>query len=99
MRIVVQAPPNVSRACLLERLMHHQASVLIFAFQSGVPFTNNQAERELHPAKVKHKVGNFFRALSGTACYARISGFVSAMRENKLNVLDQLACVLSGSFT
>ena len=83
---------------LLERLIHHQQAVLAFAFEPGVPFTNNQAERDLRPAKVKQKVSNCFRTLVGAACYARISGFVSTMRKNKLNVIDQLTCVLNGSF-
>lgn len=84
---------------LLERLMTHQSAVLAFAFEEGVPFTNNQAERDLRPAKVKQKVSNCFRTLVGAACYARISGFVSTMRKNKLNVIDQLTSVLSSSFT
>lgn len=60
---------------------------------------NNQAERDLRPAKVKQKVSNCFRTLAGAACYARIAGFISTMRKNKLNVFDQLTDVLSGSFT
>lgn len=83
---------------LLERLIGHQAAVLAFAFEEGVPFTNNQAERDLRPAKVKQKVSNCFRTLAGAACYARISGFISTMRKNKLNVVEQLTNVLSGSF-
>lgn len=31
---------------LLHRLITHQAAVLAFAFEEGVPFTNNQAERD-----------------------------------------------------
>lgn len=83
---------------LLERLISHQVGVLAFAFEAGVPFTNNQAERDLRPAKVKLKVSNCFRTESGAAHYARIAGFVSTMRKNKLNVLEQLTNVLSGSF-
>jgi len=83
---------------LLERLMHHQESVLAFAFEEGVPFTNNQAERDLRPAKVKQRVSNCFRTQVGAAYYARISGFISTMRKNKRDVIDQLTSVLSGSF-
>jgi len=83
---------------LLERLIQHQAAVLAFAFEEGVPFTNNQAERDLRPVKVKQKVSNCFRTLAGAAYYARISGFISTMRKNKLNVVEQLTNVLSGSF-
>lgn len=83
---------------LLERLVYHRQAVLAFAFEPGVPFTNKKAERDLRPAKVKQIVSNCFRTLAGAACYARISGFISTMRKNKRNVLDQLICALSGSF-
>ena len=84
---------------LLNRLVEHQSAVLAFAFETGVPFTNNQAERDLRPAKVKQKVSNCFRTESGADHYARIAGFVSTMRKNERNVLDQLTNVLTGSFT
>lgn len=83
---------------LLERLIQHQHAVLAFAFEQGPPFTNNQAERDLRPVKVKQKVSNCFRTFAGASCYARISGFVSTMRKNKLNVVEQLTNVLCGSF-
>lgn len=84
---------------LLERLILHRQAVLAFALEPGVPFTNNQAERDLRPAKVKQKVSNCFRTLEGAASYARISGFVSTMRKNGMNVIDQLTNVLSGNFS
>ena len=83
---------------LLDRLILHQDAVLAFAFDQGVPFTNNQAERDLRPVKVKQRVSGCFRTESGAAVYARISGFVSTMRKNGRNVVDQLTDVLSGSF-
>lgn len=83
---------------LLDRLILHQDAVLAFAFEQGVPFTNNQAERDLRPVKVKQRVSGCFRTESGAGVYARISGFVSTMRKNGQNVVDQLANVLSGSF-
>lgn len=83
---------------LLDRLVLHQDAVLAFAFEPGVPFTNNQAERDLRPVKVKQRVSGCFRTESGAAVYARISGFVSTMRKNGRNVVDQLASVLGGSF-
>lgn len=83
---------------LLERLVKHQQAVLAFAFESGVPFTNNQAERDLRGVKVKQRVSGCFRTESGAAVYARIAGFVSTMRKHGRNVVDQLANVLTGSF-
>ena len=84
--------------CLLDRLMLHQEAVLAFAFEPGVPFTNNQAERDLRPVKVKQRASGCFRTESGASIYARIAGFISTMRKNGRNVVDELASVLSGSF-
>jgi transposase len=102
-----EAPPQLNRRGrptqskgrnLLDRLVAHQQAVLAFGFEEGVPFTNNQAERDLRAVKVKHRVSNGFRTESGAAHYARIAGFISTMRKNKLNVLEQLTNVRSGSF-
>jgi transposase len=38
---------------LWERMKQHESSVLLFAKESHVPFTNNRAERDLRMAKVK----------------------------------------------
>ena len=109
----VASAPKADRRCgrnLLERLIRHQADVLAFAFEEGVPFTARASPSltirpsgtapaaRLRPAKVKQKVSNCFRTLAGASYYARISGFISTMRENKLNVVEQLTNVLSGSF-
>lgn len=83
---------------LLERLVYHQQAVLAFAFEADVPFTNNQAERDLRAVKVKQRVSGCFRSESGASVYARIAGFVSTMRKNGQNVVGQLASVLGGSF-
>ncbi len=83
---------------LLDRLILHQEAVLGFAFEPGVPFSNIQAERDLRPVKVKQRVSGCFRSESGAAVYARIAGFVSTMRKNDWNVVDELASVLGGSF-
>ena len=83
---------------LLDRLILHQDAVLAFAFEEGVPFTNNQAERDLRGVKVKQRVSGCFRSASGAAIYARISGFISTMRKQGRNVVGELANVLTGGF-
>jgi transposase len=75
---------------LVERLIREKEAVLAFAFHEEVPFTNNLAERDIRPAKVKQKVSNCFRTFSGAEIYARIAGFVSTTRKNNRNVFSEL---------
>jgi len=75
---------------LVERLIREQDAVLAFAFNKEVPFTNNLAERDIRPAKVKQKISNCFRAFTGAEIYARIEGFVSTARKHNQNVFSEL---------
>lgn len=75
---------------LVERLIREQDAVLAFAFNNEVPFTNNLAERDIRPAKVKQKISNCFRSFKGADIYARIEGFVSTARKQKRNVFTEL---------
>ena len=81
---------------LVERLIREQDAVLAFAFNKNVPFTNNLAERDIRPAKVKMKISNSFRTFSGAEIYARIEGFVSTSRKNKRNVFSELCTTFEG---
>ena len=72
---------------LLDRLLKHTDPVLAFA---EFDFTNNQAERDIRPAKTKQKVAGCFRTLKGTQSYARIQGFISSCCKHKLNVFNEL---------
>jgi transposase len=66
---------------LLDRLRTHQDGVLAFAFEAGIPFTNNQAEQDLRPAKVKLKVSGSFRPVQGACVYARLQAVISTFRK------------------
>jgi transposase len=81
---------------LVERLIRNKEAVLAFAFNREVPFTNNLAERDIRPAKVKQKVSNCFRTLSGAEIYARIAGFVSTARKHDRNVFSELYTTFEG---
>jgi hypothetical protein len=47
---------------LLERMQTHEVSVLLFAKDPHVSFTNNRAEHDLRMSKVKQKVSGCFRS-------------------------------------
>jgi len=82
---------------LVERLIREQDAVLAFAFNSNVPFTNNLAERDIRPAKIKQKISNCFRTFTGAEIYARIEGFVSTTRKQNYNVFSELCATFDGS--
>jgi len=72
-------------------------AVLAFAFNPEVPFTNNLAERDIRPAKVKQKISNCFRTFQGAEIYARIEGFISTARKNRRNVFSELCTTFDGN--
>lgn len=78
---------------LLRRLTALEPAVLAFAKYPEVPFTNNQAERDLRPAKVKLKVAGTFRDESGANEYARIQSFISTTKKHQFDVFSQLTAV------
>jgi len=71
-------------------LMEHENAAPAFALVEGVPFTNNQAERDLRPAKVKQKVSGCFRTDHGAAVYARLQAVISTCRKQERNVFVTL---------
>ena len=81
---------------LLERLVQYKDAVLAFARYPEVPFTNNQAERDVRPAKIKQKVAGCFRTLHGAKGYARIQSFISTTRKHQLNVFNELVATFRG---
>lgn len=68
----------------------YQDGVLAFALEAGVPFTNNQAERDLRGTKVKLKVSGGFRTVGGACVYARIQAVISTFRKRGDKVFARL---------
>lgn len=81
---------------LLARLSKYAEAVLRFAKKAAVPFTNNQAERDIRPVKVKQKVNGGFRSARGSESYTRIYSFISTMRKMKRQVFQELRSVIEG---
>jgi transposase len=83
-------PKNTTGRNLLRRLLQYEEAVLAFAFVEGVPFTNNLAERDLRPAKIKQKVSGSFRTVQGAQVYARLQALISTCRKQDRNIFDTL---------
>jgi len=81
---------------LLERLQAHEASVLLFAKDPYVSFTNNRAERDLRMSKVKQKVSGCFRTEAYALAYCRISSYLQTMANKGYNPLIAVQMALAG---
>lgn len=82
---------------LLLRLKNYREDVLRFLTNPLVPFTNNQAERDLRMMKCKQKVSGGFRTTKGGEIFARIRGFISTARKQGWNVFESIQQVIRGT--
>ena len=80
---------------LLERMELHEKSVLRFAINEHVAFTNNRAERDLRMSKVKQKVSGCFRTEKLASAYCRISAYLQTMSYKGYNPLVAIQLALT----
>ena len=71
-----------------ERKMAGQ--LLRFLYNPHVPFTNNQAERDLRMMKLKQKVSGGFRTTKGAEVFIRIRSFISTARKQGWDVFNSI---------
>jgi transposase len=79
---------------LLNRLVANQNGILAFAFNIHIPFTNNQAERDIRCLKTKQKVVMSFRTFDGAKVYAGIQSCISSLRKHQMNVFEAINNIL-----
>jgi transposase len=75
---------------LSKRMRERKGEILAFIHDFRVPFTNNQAERDLRMAKLHQKISGTFRSDHGPKHFARIRGYISTARKQKWQILDAL---------
>lgn len=81
---------------LIDRLKKHKGAVCLFLEKLGVPFDNNQAERDIRNIKTKTKVCGCFRSRTGAEEYMGLMSFVSTARKNGFDSYHAVKMVLSG---
>jgi transposase len=76
---------------LARRFRDHQDMILRFMTDLAVPFTNNQAERDLRPVKIQQRTsGGTWRTLAGLADFAVVQSYLSTARKWGIDSYDAL---------
>ena len=81
---------------LLDDLLRRAEQVLAFLDDLRIPFTNNQAERDLRMVKVQQKIAGTFRSEVGVTAFCHIRSYLSTMRKQGHAMLAALAAVFAG---
>jgi transposase len=74
----------------------HRSSILRYMNDLQVGFTNNQAERDLRPAKIHRKVSGCFRSKAGAERFAHLRSYLSTTRKNDVSAIDALTRLFAG---
>ena len=89
--------PRQSKARnLLDALLLRAEQVLALLDDLRIPFTNNQAERDLRLAKVQQKISGTFRSATGATAFCAIRSYLSTMQKQGHPMLAALTAVFQG---
>lgn len=82
---------------LLDRCHKYQREILAFLRDFTIPFTNNQAERDLRMMKLRQKIAGTFRSEEGALNFCRVRGFIATVKKHNRPVLPELGRVFEGT--
>lgn len=70
--------------------MERKEDVLRFLVDPTVPFTNNQAERDIRMMKLRQKISGSFRSDQGEKIFATIRSFISTAKKQGWKIIEAL---------
>jgi len=79
---------------LLIRLEDRYEEIMGFFEYAGVPFDNNQAERDLRMMKTREKISGTFRSFEHPTAFCDLRGVISSAHKQSRNLLEVLRDLL-----
>ena len=76
--------------CMVKRLKEYKDCYLLFMRRYAIPFTNNQAERDLRHCKTKQKVSGCYRTWLGLTDYCKLRTLTDTAKKRHQNVLTAI---------
>lgn len=93
-----RGPKKQSKAKnLIDRCLLFQREILSFMHNFSIPFSNNQAERDIRMVKLQQKISGTFRSEDGAAAFCRIRGYLSTVKKNDRPVFVSLVGAFQGN--
>ena len=89
-------PKKGKTRALLHRLSKHKESVCLFLTNFNVPFTNNQAERDIRMAKVKKKIAGTFRTSEGAQTFVKVMAYTSTLSKHGVGSFQSIKAAIKG---
>ena len=82
---------------LLNRMLKLRIEILRFIHDFDIPFTNNQAERDLRMTKVHLKISGGFRSEAGAQIFALFRGYIGTAKKHGQRVFTALKNLYNSS--
>lgn len=79
---------------VLNRLAERCGEIMAFLLYDGIPFDNNEAERDLRMMKVKLKISGCFRNLGHARAFAILRSIIASAKKQSINVFEILSLTL-----
>lgn len=82
---------------LLDRFTNHHEKVMAFLIDPGIPFDNNQAERDLRMMKIHQKISGCFRSKESLEAFTAVRSILSTAAKHAVRALHAIKVLLTPS--